>query len=117
MEKQVPNFSQPDKGGIVSVWHPRRGHICSVPTINLRGPKQFQNMREASFGVKGPKLFNILPAHIRNMAGCSLNTFKNSLDKYLATVPDEPQITGYTAMRRTDTNRLLHMAQHASAHH
>jgi len=31
-------------------------------------------------------------------------------------VPDEPQIRGYTAMRRADTNSLVHMAQHAEAH-
>lgn len=117
MEKQVPNFCRPDIGGIQTAWHPRRGRICRVPTLNLRGPKQFQNVRETSFGVKGPRLFNILPAHIRKLSGCSLDIFKNSLDKYLATVPDEPQIIGYTAMRRADTNSLLHMIQHASAHH
>ena len=116
MENQVPNFSHPDEGGIQSAWHPRRGRNCIIPTFNLRGPKQFQNVRDKSFGITGPRLFNILPAYIRNISGCTINTFKNSLDKFLATVPDEPQIRGYTAMRRADTNSLVNMVQHAEAH-
>ena len=34
---------------------------------------------------------------------CSLNVFKGLLDKFLASVPDEPLIRGYTAYRRADT--------------
>ena len=116
MENQAPNFSHPDEGGIQSAWHPRRGRNCIIPTFNLRGPKQFQNVRDKSFGITGPRLFNILPAYIRNISGCTINTFKNRLDKFLATVPDEPQIRGYTAMRRADTNSLVNMVQHAEAH-
>ena len=33
------------------------------------------------------------------------------LDRFLATVPDEPQVRGYTAMRRAESNSLLRMAQ------
>ena len=117
MENQVPNFSHPEKGGILSAWHPRRGRSCIIPTINQRGPKQFQNARETSFGVIGPRLFNILPAYIRNISGCNINMFKNRLDNFLATVPDEPQIRIYTIMRRADTNSLVHMAQHAEHHY
>ena len=32
---------------------------------------------------------------------------------FLATVPDEPQVRGYTAMRRAESNSLLHIAQSA----
>ena len=72
-------------------------------------------MRYSSFGVRGPRLFNILPANIRNITGCSVNSFKHRLDKYLITVPDEPQIRGYTAMRRAESNSLIQMARFASA--
>ena len=40
---------------------------------------------------------NSLPEDIRNLTGCSIDQFKSQLDGYLHTIPDEPQITGYTA--------------------
>ena len=39
--------------------------------------------------------------------------FKTVLDKYLSTIPDEPQIQGYTSMRRAESNSLLDMRRHA----
>ena len=41
--------------------------------------------------------------------------FKCILDKYLATVPDEPQIRGYTSMRRDESNSLTDMAKLAES--
>ena len=41
--------------------------------------------------------------------------FKGLLDKFLASVPDEPLIRGYTAYRRADTNSLLDMVRFATA--
>ena len=41
--------------------------------------------------------------------------FKVLLDKFLASVPDEPLIRGYTAYRRADTNSLLDMVRFATA--
>ena len=115
MEGQVPNFSQADHAGIQAVWHQRRGRNCIVPIVSLRCPKHVQTIRYASLGVWGPRLFNILPANIRNITGVSVSSFKHSLDKYLASVPDEPQIRGYTAMRRAESNSLMHMARFAAA--
>ena len=111
MEKKVPNFSQSNSSGIQEYWNPHRGRYCTVPAINLRSPRQIQSIRDASFGIRGPRLFNTLPAHIRNLSGCSVDAFKHKLDRYLSTVPDEPQIRGYTAMRRAESNSLLHMTQ------
>ena len=115
MEKKVPNFSQSDNSGIQEYWNLRRGGYCTVPAINLRSQRQIQSIRDASFGIRGPRLFNTLPAHIRNLSGCSVDAFKHKLDRYLSTVPDEPQIRGYTAMRRAESNSLLHMAQSATS--
>ena len=51
-----------------------------------------------------------LPANvIRNLTGCSLEKFKHVLDKYLAKIPDEPQLPGYTSYRRAESNSLVHM--------
>ena len=115
MENYVPNFSQSENTGIQEYWNPRRGRFCTVPAINLRSPRQIQAIRDASFGIRGPRLFNTLPIHVRNLSGCSVDAFKNKLDKFLSTVPDEPQIRGYTAMRRAESNSLIHMAQLATS--
>ena len=114
IEGQNPNFADPDHAGTKAVWHPRRGRSCVVPGVNSRAPNKTYNIRNASSGVKGPRLFNILPGDVRNITGCSIDSFKHYLDKYLATVPDEPQIRGYTAMRRAESNSLLHMALFAT---
>ena len=44
----------------------------------------------------GPKLFNSVPAQIRNLSGCGVAAFKSQLDEYLAELYDEPQLPGLT---------------------
>ena len=61
------------------------------------------------------QLRDTVPATIRNMTDCSVDTFKRCLDKYLGMVPDEPHICGYVALRRAESNSLFDMAQFASA--
>ena len=53
-------------------------------------------MREQTYQVNGPQLFNVLPDHIRNMTKCPLDEFKMALDMYLKTVPDEPKMRELT---------------------
>ena len=95
--------------------HIRRGRNCHVPPVNTQAPASIQKLRFSSFPVHGPRLFNTLPASIRNKTGCTVEEFKRGLDKFLGTVPDERQIPGYTAMRRAESNSLIHMAQFATA--
>ena len=45
-----------------------------------------------------------------------MDTFKRRLDNYLSTIPDEPQVLGYTAQRRADSNSVLDMAKFVNAH-
>ena len=111
LENLVPNTGQVNQSDIRAYWHPRRGRTCFVPRVELRGSRHFQTIREASFGIRGPRLFNALPTTVRNLTGCSVESFKRCLDKYLSTVPDEPQIRGYTSVRRAESNSLLHMVQ------
>ncbi|KAK2140291.1 hypothetical protein LSH36_1404g00023 [Paralvinella palmiformis] len=56
-----------------------------------------------------------MPMTIRNLKNCPVDHMKRQLDKFLATVPDELQILGYTAQRRSEINSLLDMVQIASA--
>ena len=44
---------------------------------------------------------------LRNSSDITVEEFKRELDRYLTSIPDEPLIPGYTAMRRTDSNSLL----------
>ena len=49
-----------------------------------------KSIRDNSFTVCGPRLFNSLPLHIRNLTDCSVDTFKHHLDAFLTCIPDEP---------------------------
>ena len=115
IEKQVPNISNSENDGVKTKTHIRRGRLCIVPTVNSQAQQAVKSLRYASFAVHAPRLFNVLPAGIRNISGCKVDFFKNKLDCFLKTVPDEPQITGYTAMRRASSISLLDMHALATA--
>ena len=62
--------------------------------------------RESSLGVKGARIFNLLPASIRNMNTEHVETFKSALDIFLSQVPDQPTLGG--SPRASETNSLMH---------
>ena len=62
----------------------------------LKGVRSVQTLRNQSFQVSGPRLFNSMPKAIRNMKKCSLEDFKVTLDSFLKTVPDEPKTEALT---------------------
>ena len=107
LEGMVPN---PNKK-IVSSYNARRGRVCEVQ--NLMNTGSLSTIYDASLPVQGVKLFNSMPKQVRNITKVSVDKFKKALDHHLATVPDEPQICGYTASRRADTNSLLDMQKYA----
>ena len=63
-----------------------------------------RNAREASFGVKGAKLFNLLPKDIRGVTSEKVKTFKTVLDEFLRRIPDQPTVPGRA--RAAETNSL-----------
>ena len=71
-----------------------------------------QTIRRNSFAVRGPNLFNSLPRHVRDLSGCKVDTFKNALDRYLASVPDQPLIPGMTQYRQIESNSIIDWAAH-----
>ena len=78
-----------------------------VPNPIVRSaPAIVRNAREQSLGVRGAQLFNLLPETIRSMNTEHVDTFKNHLDVFLASVPDQPTVTGLG--RAALTNSLLH---------
>ena len=108
IEKLVPN-----PGTITFYANPRQGRKCHIPLVK-RGP--WQKVIYSSFKVQGPRLFNSLPKRLRDLTGCKKLKFKTELDKYLFTVPDEPLVTGYTMMRRAETNSIINMKIYIGPH-
>ena len=86
--------------------NPRQGRKCLVHSVK-KSP--FQALRYSSLPIHGAKLFNSLPKQIRNITKCTKEFFKHKLDSFLAEIPDEPQVTGYTAHRQANSNGLLDM--------
>ena len=84
----------------------RRGRLARPNTVNLRSPAAVKNARESSFGVKGAKLFNLLPKDIRGVTSEKVESFKTVLDEFLRKVPDQPTVPGRA--RAAETNSLLH---------
>ena len=108
LEGIVPNFNHVEKtteiGGITSYNTYRHGRKCRIRTVER---SSFRNEICQSLAVQGPKLFNSLPQHLRNITNCSKIKFKAALDKYLEKIPDEPHIIGIREVRHADSNSLV----------
>lgn len=97
LEQKVPNV------GIVATQHPRRGRLCYVRTTP--GSSQWiRSIIHHSFTYDGTRVFNCIPTTVPNLVGVSTDTFKTHLDKWLATIPDQPPTPGYP---RQNSNRLV----------
>ena len=76
--------------GISYHYSPRRAQLVNIqPVINTCSSRT-KTLRDGSFQVNGPRLFNSLPLGLHNMTNCSAEAFKNHLDQFLSIVPDEP---------------------------
>ena len=102
LEKQVPNIG-------IQEDITQRGRRCIVPPINNAADAWSRRLRESSLSVRGPSLFNVAPRNVRDMKRCKTEQFKAALDEWLNTIPDEPLLPGYTAMRRRESNSVRHM--------
>jgi hypothetical protein len=88
LEGKAPNC------GLTWASTPTSGRLCSVPCSPSSAPAGVQTLRNRSFQVTGPRVFNSLPASIRDLSGVSPDTFKLKLDQYLTNLPDQPSIGG-----------------------
>ena len=64
------------------------GRICTIPVPTYKTSDRVKTLQQSSFQIRGAKLFNSLPFFLREMSGCSLNRFKNNLDRFLNNFPD-----------------------------
>ena len=72
----------------------RRGRMAIPREYVPSAPAHVRNARQASLGVKGCRLFNLLPQSLRDMKGTTLDTYKKELDTYLSTIPDQLTLAG-----------------------
>lgn len=103
LEQMVPDF-----GASAYETH-RHGRLCQIPSVNTKAPLFARTLTEGSLRVRGPRLFNSIPAEVRALTGCSIESFKRSLDKFLRTVPDRPRLPGYAGCSSEPTNSIQQM--------
>ena len=77
--------------GLSTQYSERRGRLVNIKPLNNKCSLRISTVRDGSFFVNGPRLFNSLPSKLRNNSNCSVDTFKKHLDVFLSSVPDKPQ--------------------------
>ena len=98
IEGLVPNSPK-----ISTIKNPRRGRFISLPDYKNLRCKAVQKIRDNSFAQRAGRLFNSLPIHVRAVSGCTVDTFKSVLDRWLSTVDDQPSVTGYVNCYRDNS--------------
>ena len=86
-------------------WSDRRGRLAVPNPIPQAAPTKVKQAREMSLGVHGARLFNLLPLNIRNENSRNFPLFKNHLDLFLGSIPDQPTTPGL--VRAAPSNSLL----------
>ena len=84
----------------------RRGRSIIPKAVVRAAPSAVRNARERSLGVRGARIFNLLPEQIRSMNTDHIEMFKNHLDVFQSSIPDQPTMTGLG--RAAESNSLLH---------
>ena len=91
----------------------RRGILAVVPVVPAGLPCFIRNFKYKNFNFIGPKLFNILPTELRQHSISENNvvlSFKNKLDIFLSSIPDQPTI--YGLQRAAGSNSLIDQLQY-----
>ena len=84
----------------------RRGRMVIPKPVNWKSPAPVRKAKQNSLGVRGALIFNLLPESIRTMNTQHIDTFKNHLDVFLSSIPDQPTVAGQG--RAAESNSLLH---------
>ena len=73
---------------------PRHGDVAIIPSLSKSSSLRNQSLYDRSFAVQGPKLWNKVPPTVK--ADTSFDMFKCSLSNFLALIPDNPPVAGYS---------------------
>ena len=99
LKGSVPNLSGSNE--VTAFVSERRGLLCRIPPLRQAAMAKFRSLKESSFSVKRPRLFNCIPSNIRNL-DLSEDCFKRKLDKFLRVIPDQPSLPGYAQQARNN---------------
>ena len=104
-----PNFKRDDLKIKTYGDGSRLGRRCQLPPLirTVEG-----SLRDKSFTMMGPKLFNELPVSIREFNG-SLRSFKRKLNDLLLSVEDKPIMPGYVLA--ASGNSIVQQLAHSRA--
>ena len=72
----------------------RHGAIAVIPPLAKSSSSSNQTLYDQSFAVQGPKLWNKVPNSVK--AAQSFDAFKISLSTFLALIPENPPVSGYS---------------------
>ena len=72
--------------------------------------------RSCSFAFTACNLWNCLPPWLRSVSNCSVDKFKNLLDKFLNVFPDEPRCNASGLFTDQNTGRLSNSVWHLRSH-
>lgn len=103
LEQLAPD---PTNGTLLATHNARTGRRCQRTTLPSGAPQRMKTLLSSSFTHNGPRIFNVLPKHNRELTGCPVNKFKRELDKVLRDLPDTPPVPGYTALCRAASNSI-----------
>ena len=101
LEGVVPNV------GMQVNYHPRRGRLCFVRSTEGT-TQRVRTIAHNSFTHTGTRLFNSAPKWLRDLSGITPDQFKRQLDRWLATVPDQPPTPGYSSPHPNTLQYLVH---------
>ena len=101
LEGVVPNV------GMQVNYHPRRGRLCFVRSTEGT-TQRVRTIAHNSFTYTGTRLFNSAPKWLRDLSGITPDQFKRQLDRWLATVPDQPPTPGYSSPHPNTLQYLVH---------
>ena len=76
----------------------RSGPLATIPSLFRGSRAVHQTLYDNSFAVVGPKLWNILPASVKNED--TINSFKAAVYTFCSSFPDNPPVPGYTPLNR-----------------
>ena len=101
LQGQIPN------PGISYKYSGRRGKVLITPTVRSSKASHANTLIHNSFTRRAPRIFNALPAEIRNLPNDTpSDVIKNKIDKYLSAITDEPRVPGYLPTNSAASNRL-----------
>ena len=101
----------PQSEDIIPYNSPRFGRLCTKFQLTANSCKN-KTRQHNSISRFGSRLFDALPRYIRDCTGTTMDTFKAKLDKYLLTLPDEPNIPGYKMSIAAGSNSIPDQIQY-----